>query len=251
MSIINPYRFQSGLFLPSDIAGLQVWFDASDSSTLFDATSGGSIPAGDGAVLRWEDKCGNANHATQGTATKEPIRKTSAINGLDAIYFDGSNDNLNLASEITSSDCSLFVVIERATTSVESYGLGGDALRYGLRWASNNIFYLYFNGNGGAGSSSTATGTFCLTGLLDGLNTPESNPDFGYLDGSQVFPSSGVNRSLLSPTSFKYIGMSGNARWVKGNMCEILCYDNYLSNDNINTIHSYLADKWGITIATL
>jgi len=68
------------------------WLDPGDTTTLFNATSGGSLPVADGAVLRIEDKSGNARHCTQSTSGAAAIRKTSALGGLDAIRFDGSND---------------------------------------------------------------------------------------------------------------------------------------------------------------
>ena len=45
-------------------AGLQLWLDASDATTLYGATTGGSLVASDGGVARWEDKSGNSRHYT-------------------------------------------------------------------------------------------------------------------------------------------------------------------------------------------
>jgi len=69
-----------------------LWLDASDSSTLFDATSGGSLVAADGGVARIEDKSGNFRHFTQSSSTSRPLRRVSVQNGRDAVEFDGSND---------------------------------------------------------------------------------------------------------------------------------------------------------------
>jgi hypothetical protein len=71
-----------------------LWLDGADASTLYDATSGGSLVAADGAVARWEDKSGNARHLTQGTLGSRPARKTSIQNGRDVLRFDGSADGL-------------------------------------------------------------------------------------------------------------------------------------------------------------
>ena len=82
---------------PSSIAGLELWLDASDSSTLYDATSGGSLVTADGEVARWEDKSGNNRHATQSTSSGRPIRRVSVQGGKDALDFDGWDDALNLS----------------------------------------------------------------------------------------------------------------------------------------------------------
>jgi hypothetical protein len=79
------------LWTPADTT-TAIWLDAADASTLFDATTGGSLVASDGAVARIEDKSGNARHLTQGTLLSRPLRKTSIQNSLDVLRFDGSND---------------------------------------------------------------------------------------------------------------------------------------------------------------
>ena len=69
-----------------------LWLDAADSSTLFDAVSGGSTPADGGSILRLEDKSGNGRHATQSASGARPLRKASLFNSLDSLRFDGSDD---------------------------------------------------------------------------------------------------------------------------------------------------------------
>ena len=88
------------LWTPSAIS-TALWLDASDSSTLFDAVSGGSTPANNGAIARWEDKSGNTRHVTQSTSGAEPTRQTSIQNALDIIRFDGSNDRLTRSALFT------------------------------------------------------------------------------------------------------------------------------------------------------
>jgi hypothetical protein len=85
----------SVLWTPASIA-TEAWLDAADSSTLFDAVSGGSTPSADGAVARWEDKSGNARHATQSTIGSRPQRKASLFNSLDSLRFDGVDDLLQM-----------------------------------------------------------------------------------------------------------------------------------------------------------
>ena len=108
---------------PTTIPGLQLWLDASDASTLYDATSGGSLVAADGGVARWEDKSGNARHATQGTSGSRPLRKTAVQGGRDVLRFDGSNDSLSIPSSTATfnfmhnGDNTLFIVYRAGTTA--------------------------------------------------------------------------------------------------------------------------------------
>lgn len=63
------------VFSPLDIPGCQLWLDASDPNTLYDATSGGSLVTPDGTIARWEDKSGNLRHFTQPFSGIRPTRK--------------------------------------------------------------------------------------------------------------------------------------------------------------------------------
>lgn len=67
------------------------WWDFSDVSTLFNATSGGSTPSDGSGIARIEDKSGNGRHLTQATAAARPTRTNGAQNGLAAGTFDGGD----------------------------------------------------------------------------------------------------------------------------------------------------------------
>jgi hypothetical protein len=103
-------------------SGLQLWLDASDASTLYDATTGGSLVAADGGVARWEDKSGNARHMTQGTAGSRPTRKTAIQNSLAVLRFDGG-DSVSMPSSTATfnflhdGDSTVFVVFKAGTTA--------------------------------------------------------------------------------------------------------------------------------------
>lgn len=82
---------------PREIQGCELAFNAALATSLYDATSGGSLVAADGAISRWEDQSGGARHATQ-TSTARPLRKIGVINGHDAVRFDGADDYMSYGS---------------------------------------------------------------------------------------------------------------------------------------------------------
>ncbi len=89
-------------FAPTDISGLQLWLDAADTATI--TQSGGS-------VSQWNDKSGNANHATQGTGAYQPVTNSKTINSRNVIDFDGTDDRLNFNSTwINGSQYTVFTV---------------------------------------------------------------------------------------------------------------------------------------------
>ncbi len=69
-------------FDPRSIGGLALWLDASD------APSAG----------QWADKSGNARNAIQLATNNQPALTSSAMAGRPALYFDGINDTLSLAT---------------------------------------------------------------------------------------------------------------------------------------------------------
>jgi hypothetical protein len=135
-----------------------LWLDGADASTLYNATSGGSLVAADGTIARWEDKSGNARHCTQSTSGARPIRKTSIQNGRDVARGDGSRFMSIPSSAATfntfHSGQAFFACVVRA----------GDS-------ADPNAFYGFF-GNAGA-SAGTRTGFAAV--FDDRLSVPASN----------------------------------------------------------------------------
>ena len=75
---------------PREIQGCQLALDASIATSLYDATSGGSLVAANGAVARWEDQSGNARHVTQSTLGNRPLRRISSKGGMDALQKNTS-----------------------------------------------------------------------------------------------------------------------------------------------------------------
>ena len=61
------------------------------------ADSGPNTLSNGQPVSQWSDKSGNNNHATQSTASQQPLFASSLINGMPALFFDnigGPNNDL-------------------------------------------------------------------------------------------------------------------------------------------------------------
>ena len=220
---------------PDEVSGLQLWLDASDASTLYDATVGGSLVDDDGAVARWEDKSGNANHATQGTVANQPYRRATEINGLDVIDFDGSAHYLNLSSAITESTLTVFTVFQRATAGIDSFALGGTlSSEYSPFWYNLNNTYFASVEIGGA---STDTGDFVFSGVMN-----DTDVDL-WLNGA----SEGATGTRSSgPMTLQYVGENAT-RFHQGFMSEVVVYNRALSDEERISIERGLALKWGIS----
>jgi hypothetical protein len=238
-------------FLPSDISGLQLWLDASDASTLYDATTGGSLVAADGGVARWEDKSGNGRHATQGTAANRPLRKAAQQNGNDTLLFDGTNDTLAFTALTIPSSHTVFSVFQRSTSGILSVPIANDSggVRYPFLWfnSDNNVYEISSDaGTLTVGSASTASGYFVATTK----RTANTSKEF-WRDGQSIDEfTSGTQVTTAVSQSWSAIGSresGGSKAYHNGDICEIIIYDSALSDSDREAVENYLMSKWGIS----
>jgi len=264
---------------PTILAGLQLWLDASDASTLFDATSGGSLVAADGGVARWEDKSSNSRHATQATSGDRPLRKTAVQGGRDVLRFDGSSDRLSISdsrdyfSFLHRSDATVFVVFLVAGTNpnnaqsvldnCDATGQMGFNFGYDDRSSRpvNDRAYAYAGivNNYAYGieteNNKFPPGTFkVVTARVQAANGTASQRARLYVNGTI---DASVNSLNGSPTAISasnlHIGCSINSitsaasSFLNGDIAEIIIYDSALSDGNRALVENYAMTKWAIT----
>ena len=109
-------------FNPSRISNLDLWLDAADGNTLFDATSGGNLVTSDGsAVKRWEDKSGGGRHASSaGHTAIFPTLTTAGKNGKNVINFATSKYLTSSFTGITYTAQTSFVVFQFSSAALTS-----------------------------------------------------------------------------------------------------------------------------------
>ncbi len=106
-------------FTPAAIPGLAAWWKA-DSFSLADGTAVG------GAGNEWLDQSGSGNDLSQATAGSQPVFKTNIVNGKPVVRFDGVNDLLLMASELTYNGAQQFTVVIIGTNSNGAAFTGGS-----------------------------------------------------------------------------------------------------------------------------
>lgn len=252
---------------PSDLTSLAAWYDASDSTTVFDATTGGSLPADDGDVARIEDKSGSGAHLTQSTAGNRPVRVAAEQNSLDALSFTRSNVEY----------------LERGTTTI-ARNVGGVTIaavykESGAAGNGNIVHVAIGTGNGArvdlvaehtensiyAGGRRLDGDTYALAGAADDVlpnntwATAVAVHDFAnqnlsvFLDGVSVAENtsykSGGSTSDTDANSMA-IGTNTNATAtyaLQGMIGEVVIVDAALSESDRQKLEGYLAHKWGLT----
>ena len=216
---------------PTQLIGLNpsVWLDASDSNTLYDATTGRNLVAADGAVKRWEDKSGNANHAVRNTADGGGARKIARQNGLDAILQD-TDDFFELTSNVSGRT---FIVVFKWTYRAAAVFLGHSSLYHfhGPRIGYNELYDIRF------ASSAVRNGTQWLNGVEVAGESTAHTTNWQVI---ALRSTSNVSVNRLADDR----GIAG--RTMNGEYAEVLMFSSALSDYQINKLSRELMRKWGI-----
>jgi len=226
-----------GDFAPGDIAGLEVWYDASDDDSF--TYSSGTV------VSQWDDLSGNDRHLTQSTVAQQPDR-SATVNGLDGVQsntVDFSGSNMTSSAWNLSQPFTVFNVAQRGT-SIPTYSVlwqsksGSRPIIFARRAEGSGVPNFYAGTLRTWGPQLTSGERFVFTNVFDGASS-EGRKN-GAVESIAGSPGTGGIQSGVR------LGASGE--WFGGIWCESIVYDGALSADDIDSVETYLADKWGITI---
>lgn len=249
-------RGKAGMFVPrqvpATISGLSGWWDFSNGSTMFDATTGGSLVAADAAVARVEDLSGNTRHFTQATSASRPIRKTNIQNGRGTIRLNGSQHfmatSANLSTILPLAQCTVFAVAACASASNDAIldrnscvlsSSSGGGRGYACFRSNNTAYALGYDTAYRSASLSYTIGTWgVFTTRHDG-----STLLFRLNGGSDSSVSLATN-AFSSGTA--QLGNNAYGARLNGDVGEIIAYNVALSDADRNAVESYLQNKWGI-----
>lgn len=247
-------------FTPASISGLQLWLDASDSSSLFQ-DSGGTTPAtADGdPVGRWADKSVNGSNGNQGDGTKKPVLKTAVKNGKNGIRFDGVNDLLEgtvgigngnertifAVLNFTNVDGSEFMVVSRPTGFLNRFLIrqaknGSDIASQGIHIASDvTTTNVYVTG------SSVLVNAYAL---FTWRQTSSTRAIRFFRNGAELTPVIETVLSFTGENNGYFIGtyLEGFGWYFKGDACEIIVYNRELTDTEKSKVDNYLNSKWSI-----
>ena len=220
-----------------------LWLDASDATTLYDATVGGNFVAADGTVARWEDKSGNARHATQTTLANRPLRKTAIQNGKDAVRFDGSNDWMLNSEFVGTSNITIFAVVKansKPCVFIDSNSAVQHALYRGGNTDLNDKFAF---GAGGVSTEASISDSINVVLLTVIRNSNISTIRKNGIDGL----SANVGTNILSGYRIGDIrAQVVNGYQLNGDIFEILIFPTALSNAERQSVETYLNTKWSV-----
>jgi hypothetical protein len=235
------------------IAGQVLWLDAADATTIIDADgddaatgTGGANNGFSGTVTTWQDKS-TSGFDVSATAGQAPVYTTGALNGNAVLTFDGSNDRLTRATaSIPGDDFTTFVVFNRTIAptreAVLEWGSGGARNALFINEGNNGKMNYYINGGWVHYTSPYVAGTDTLASIVHNTGSISL-----FRDGTNEVSTAGTVRT---GTNNLFIGDdSSGGDNLTGYIAEIIIYDRDLSADERHDVETYLAGKWGLTIA--
>jgi len=211
----------------------------------------------------WTDSSGFNRNATQSTSANRPLPRENGINGNTGVFFDGSNDSLEIpfASNLNTTEFTMFVVA-RATATGDKPIIDSVTNGYGLSLDvqstfANSDFTARWVDAGGADSQDSSAFTIGLRkyeGAIfsyimedtDSNNTSDKVSIFfnGVGVGTKT---SGVDYTPAGSGALR-IGYDGS-NYFNGDIYEVLIYSSALSTSDRENIEGYLARKYGLSLA--
>jgi hypothetical protein len=190
------------------------------------------------------DLSGNGNHATQLNSDNQPGLSLSGLNGKNVVQFDG-NDFLTFERSINSIR-SVFIVSKRVSgnrgfllghSQNYAFQTGESTIWKFLKISTENIDDFDLSDLEGLSDPNLINGSFQENGQWkDGLAQD-------YLAGSSSIISITTDGPVRASNFSK--NPIGNRFW-KGNLSEILIFNEVLPTNAVREIEGYLAHKWGL-----
>lgn len=211
--------FAMGQSTPDDLAGLELWFAADEGVTIDGANK----------VSLWEDLSGNGHDASQAAGSLQPLWVEDELNGLPVVRMDGFNDFMTF-SEVANARTVFWVIKEEAEATANFRSLLGHSTNFDfIRGGDFNIWHSDFS-NGAILSGSTRVNFGDVDGEVTAM--PEGFALISLTTTGDVT----ANQLTLERSFFDRV-------W-HGEIAEIIIYNELLSEEDLDWVENYLADKY-------
>jgi hypothetical protein len=231
-------------FNPKRVAGLALWFDADDASTI---TLNGST------VSEWRDKSGYNRHATQATAARQPAYTTNSLNGKPAVTApgaDGLRAMLVSAFQFYNAHTAMFVFKASGGYAQTVFNRGSnnnDRPKFDYAVGPPRTVNARKGGTGAAQVSSTLAYTesqWSVGGLLSDVATIRC-----YLNGVYGTDQTGNTESWSDTAILRLFSLTDTLLPLNGGIAEFIYYDKQLTASEVARVAKYLSKKWNIALS--
>ncbi len=209
-------------------------------------------------VRQWNDQSGNTKNFIEGTSGQRPTFRTSVMNGMPAVRFDGSDDRITNTSITSGNNATFYAVVNYSSLPSSNPGIlqgspatlllstGGADKAIGM-WVSNA------NRPWGRGVQSNSTQCNISQVATTAASTNyiiESDYNGTAINQSVNGTASGTvayNGTLRSWTEFA-IGRQGSETWA-GDIAEVIAFNTSINAAQKVLVQNYLSAKYNIGIA--
>lgn len=228
----SQWRLLGEGFLPTDLTGLKLWFDANDPTTITDD--------GGGLVSQWNDKSGGANNVLA-TGNERPLVVADVQNGKPVIRFDGITNFMEMTPFTQINQPVTIAIVCNMPTNTNSDRQVFD----GVEANPQRIAFL--------NSNDSPSRHFLFAG---GLAFKSTNVDrvirlftLVYDGASSNLRIDSANIATADPGSNSTTGIKfGLEQFGTGpgdpDICEFVFYDRILSTQERTDLENYLQTKW-------
>ncbi len=258
-SVIKRIRLASARSMSANspvvsMSGLALWLDATSETAFLDTQSDNNFQ-----LTQWKDsnpQTASKNNASRATSTSAILYKSSGINYLPSVYFDGTasvNSNL-VGGPLLTKNNSFTAFIVYQSLDITSSSWRGAFVSTG---ASSGGWGLQKNG------SSPPKRDFVFGGVTDSYSTSTLTLDpeivvLSYNGTTKTMYINGVAETITNSSSAfttqltRYIvgntSTSGGASTWNGYIGEIIVFERALGSDDRKAVESYLGKKWRIEV---
>jgi hypothetical protein len=241
------------VFSPTDISGLQVWFDSTDSVVL-DLS---------GNVGSWSNKGSSSGLALPNYGTTSLITDID-LNNQQVVAF--SNADMIWNTTLNYQDRTQFVV-SKVTSDMSgaaypycafinnfTYDSNAGGVQTGVSWDSNTNLFQYTMCQNSFNcpivydtSANPINIPFLAVFVNDSVDL--SNNAFYLNNSSNLNVGSNLGNLFWTSNADYYLNnANGGSNGQNQHLAEIIEYDSVLSSSNIAQVTSYLSDKWGLNL---
>jgi hypothetical protein len=241
------FSFAGTQTAPGGVIGTVLWLKAN---------AGTSTTTDGAAISQWNDQSIVGNNALQATGTNQPIYRNNNTNNVNfnpSVYFDGTNDFMNLTGSllpIGNSARTIFSTIKPLTASTACFVGWGTPSPGQASGFFNTGTQLILSGNNVDYQSNTFPSIVGSVSLASAVKNTTDNAQI-YLNSRQVF--SGAHNAGATPawnttSTNAFVGQFSSS-YFNGNLPEVIIYDSALTSSQVLQIETYEAVKYGITLS--
>lgn len=239
---------ERGGFIPTDLAGLVAWWDASFGVT---------ISTGVSELL---DRSGNGNTLTQSTGSEQPAFSGNGFNGFPTLQFDGTDDFMEAADSDSLSldgDFTAFVVtrIDGAVITERHFFSKDKSDGYSLRATPLTEIQVEANDGGGAETiTSVDSPNVNVDEILSAQFIVGAPTNFRQDGNSLGLPPLNTLTGITPGSGKLSLGAfdaSNPSFFFQGEITNVLIYNRALTISEQNQVGQYLADRYELTWNTI